>query len=159
MPLSMFFFSISTVSSCCTQFITVIVFLRTFKELSKGTARWWPCCGPKCFFCCAETGKTGIFLMHTSLGPGAEMLMGLKWRKVDALLFLFIVLVILVARLLEMGFFNLWVRQVLDWSLFVLHFYWSVCTLAPKLIWPRRDWLCSLLLKFASFCCLQICVD
>ena len=51
------------------------------------------------------------------------------------------------------------VGQVLDWSLFVLHFYWSVCTLAPKLIWPRRDWLCSLLLKFASFCCLQICVD
>ena len=133
-PFSRFFFNVN-----CLLFYSVYrssFFSMKLMRPINAPVRWWPCWCHKCVSGLRRLEKTWTLVMHTSLGPGAQMLFKQKWRKMDSLLFLFTILVNIVASFMKMSFFNLRVR-FLGWSFLVLQCYGIVCNWVPKVIWTR----------------------
>ena len=93
------FFSMFTVFWFPTTFTAVIALSMLILQLIIAAACWWPCWSRICVFCLRGMQNYKLFEMHTSLGPGAQKFFRYKWRKVDTLLFSFLVLVNIVAWL------------------------------------------------------------
>ena len=96
--------------------------------------------------------------MHTSLGPGAQMLFGQNWRILATVSLSF-------HCIDEYSCLGCWNRffssvfQVLGWSSLVLHFYGNVCNWIPKPIWSQMDWFwgfCWNMSFFVDFICVWI---
>ena len=82
--------------------------------------------------------------MLTCLGLCAETLFWLKRRKSFFYFFAPLNLALI--------YWNL------GWKYMILRCFGKVCNWFPTLIWLRRFWLWSVLLEYASFCRLHICM-
>ena len=122
-----------------TSHSVLIVLWKMLMEPVNALAHRWPCACLKCVSSLRRLEKFLIFLrcilvFDLVLKYGSDINEG-NWLQ---LLFYFIVLIGIVARVIGMSFFSA-VFQVLDWSSLVLHFDGNVCKWIPEVIWPRRD--------------------
>ena len=96
--------------------------------------------------------------MHTNLGPGAQMLLIHKWRKMDTLLFFFLVLVKWFAFVMGLSFFNCGSCFRLNFSR-VAPFTGTFAVGLQN--WFDHEWIDfgGFLLHYASFRRLHFCMD
>ena len=133
--------------------------LKDIKGACWGTCSLVSLCVPEMCFWPAKTRKNlELFEMLTCLWPGAQIWFRHKWK----------ILVTASLLILRIGgyiclrcwneFFSA-VFQVLDWSFLLLHFGGNVCNWTPKVIWPRMDWFCVILLENGFHRWLHIFMD
>ena len=100
------------------------------------------------FLTCGSWKTLELLEMLTNLAPGSQTFR-YKWRALYALLFLFIVLVSIVASLKAKLFFHLWVRfevEVLSYSIFT-----------EKFAIGFQNWLDHEWIELECFCCSSPC--
>ena len=91
------FLSLFIFFCCSTAFTAVVVSWMIFIEPFWASVRWWHHWCRNCSSGLVKLEKTWTSVMQLSLGPGAKLLFRHKWRKLDTIHTLFIVLLNILA--------------------------------------------------------------
>ena len=118
-------------------------------EPKRTTPRWWPCLWRKCVFSVGRLEKNGNFWDAYKcwtwwLNCGQDVN-----DRTWILFSFFFHCVGEYSCIVKWNESLFSVRHLLGWSFRVLHFYGSVCSWSPKMIWQRKFWFWTF---FAEIC-------